>query len=237
MNGMRMAASFVVAGVLLTACSSSGGPAPERSSSTPSDGAPWAPQQGYVANVSLPERLSSLVATPAWVRSSTVAEQPDGGCLTPYAPEVVCGPPAITVVLDIVEGAQETKVRVTESVERERVEGQSRCAPDARAGGIHPTAGYHCADRLEWTQVGDSWVTTQRVGNSVGDCREEAVLRRSGISVVVTEPLAAAFCDSTAGAELEAVPLTDAQLQTLAAAAPLVTALSPWDPTASPAAS
>ena len=160
-------------------------------------------------------------------------ETPAGGCLTPYAPEVVCGPPAITVVLDIVEGAQETRVSVTESVEKDRVSGQSRCAPDTRVGGVHPTAGYHCADRLEWTRAGAAWVTTQRVGNHRGDCREEAVLRRGRISVVVTEPLAAAYCDAS-GSELEAVPLTDAQLQTLAAAAPLVTALSGWYPAQSP---
>lgn len=228
MRGQRLVP--VIASCLLVAGCAQTSTSQATPSPTPSDGAPWTPEQGYVATVSLPERLSSLVATPAWVRSSTVAEQPDGGCLTPYAPEVVCGPPAITVVLDIVEGAQETKVRVTESVEKERIDGQSRCAPDTRVGGIHPTAGYHCSDRLEWTQVGDAWVTTQRVGNHVGDCREEAVLRRSLISVVVTEPLATAFCDGTAGSELEAVPLTDAQLQTLAAAAPLVTALSVWYP-------
>lgn len=221
--------SLVLGAVMPTGCSSGGGSPAPSTSMTASNGSPWTPDQGFVANVELPELLSALVATPAWVRSTSVPATPAGGCLTPYAPEVVCGPPAITVVLDVVNGAQETKVSVTESVEKERVAGQSRCAPDTRVGDIHPTAGYHCADRLEWTQAGDAWVTTQRVGNHVQDCREEAVLRRGRVSVVVSEPLASAFCDGT-GAELDAVPLTDAQLQTLAAAAPIVTALSVWYP-------
>lgn len=226
----RSALLVAVVGLLLAACTQGpASPSPDGTSGTPSNGAPWTPRQGYVANQQLPELLATVIAAPVWVASADVRDGPAGGCLTPYAPGVPCGPPAISVDLVVVGGAQQATVTVTESVERERVEARSRCVPDLRVGGIHPTAGYHCADRLEWTRSGDAWVTTQRVGNAVGECREEAVLRRGSISVMVQESLPTPWCASE-GAPLDAVPLTDAQLQTLAAAAPLVTALSGWYP-------
>lgn len=227
--------------LLLAGCTQGSGSSPAAgpatsTSATPSDGAPWTPEQGYVANQELPDRLSSLVAAPVWIKSAEVRATPAGGCLSPYAPEIPCGIPAISVDLVVVGGAQQTTVTVTESVERERLDGKSRCVPDLRAGGIHPTAGYHCSERLPWTKVGDTWVTTIRVGNSIHDCREESVLRRGAVSVLVQEPLPEPWCDRQ-GDELDAVPLTDAQLQTLAAATPLVTALSIYGPKPTPAVS
>ena len=59
-------------------------------------------------------------------------QQPGTGCVTPYAPEVVCGPPQVSVVLDVVEGAQETRITVIESAEPDRNPGLARCQPDAR---------------------------------------------------------------------------------------------------------
>lgn len=236
---IRPGAVAIPLAVLLIVGCTQGSVSPSRTASAtsptaaPSDGAPWTPEQGYVANQQLPELLQRLVAAPVWVKSAEVRPTPAGGCLTPYAPETPCGVPAISVDLVVVGGAQQATVTVTESVERERLDRRSRCVPDLRAGGIHPTAGYHCGERLPWTKVGDTWVTTVRVGNSIHDCREESVLRRGAVSVLVQEPLPEPWCSRESGG-LDAVPLTDAQLQTLAAASPLVTALSIYGPKPTP---
>lgn len=186
--------------------------------------APLQDQPGSVATEQLPGLLSALIAAPALVRSATLSTIPARGCLTPFSDQALCGTPAVGVVLDVVDGAYETPIGVVESVEAPSVVDSSRCQPDPRSGDVHPTAGYQCVDRLAWTQVGTTWSTTQRVGDAAGGCREEAVLRRGAVSVVVREPLPSAWCDSS-GAANEAVPLTDAQLQTLAASAPLARSL------------
>lgn len=228
MRGRRGTVVPLLCALVLAGCAQGSG-ATVSSTPAPSDGAPWTPEQGFITEAQLPAALSALVAAPAQVRSATVQQQPGTGCVTPYAPEVVCGPPQVSVVLDVVEGAQETRITVIESAEPDRNPGLARCQPDARVVDwpVHPTPGYHCVDTLPWTESGGMWMTTQRVGNRLDECRDEVVVRRGRTSVLVREPLPAPWC-ATGQVGDAAVPLTDAQLLTLASAAPLVDALAVW---------